>query len=102
MTYLHDILVSWHKTLGSKCGGSNRNAPHRFMCLKAWPQRVALLAGMALLKEVCQLCRRCFEVVYAQAMPTVAHSLLLLPADQDIGTFSNAMFPCHDDHRLNL
>jgi hypothetical protein len=51
-----------------------------------------------------------FEVSYAQAMPNVAHSLLLLPADQDVELWapSAPRLPghCHsshhDDNGLNL
>ena len=38
---------------------------------------------LALLKEVCHYGAG-FEVSYAQARPSAAHSLLLLPADQDV------------------
>lgn len=50
-----------------------------------------------------------FEVIYAQAMNSVAHSLLLLPVDQVVELSSLA--PClpglshafyHDDNGLNL
>ena len=51
-----------------------------------------------------------FEVSYAQAMPSVAHSLLLLPVDQDVEL--SAPFPAlcllgschvfhHDDNGLH-
>ena len=52
-------------------------------------QGMALLGGVALLEWVWPCWRKCvtvevgFEVSYAQAMPSVTHSLLLLPADQD-------------------
>jgi hypothetical protein len=57
------------------------------------------------------LWRQDFEVSDAQAMPSVAHSLLLLPADKDVEL--SAPFPapylpahchvsCHDDDRLSL
>jgi hypothetical protein len=51
-----------------------------------------------------------FEVSYAQAMPSVAHSLLL-PADQDVEISAPSPAPClppcchashHDDNGLNL
>ena len=43
---------------------------------------MALLRGVALLEEVCH-CGTGSEVSYAEAMPSVAHSLLL-PLDQDV------------------
>ena len=43
------------------------------MCLNVWP----------LLEEVCH-CGMGFEVLHAQARPSVTHSLLLLPADPDV------------------
>jgi hypothetical protein len=46
-----------------------------------------------------------FEVPYAQATSSVAHSLLLLPADQDIELLASPAH-CqafhHDENRLNL
>jgi hypothetical protein len=35
-----------------------------------------------------------FEVSYAQAMTTVTHSLLLLPADQDVELSAPSLAPC--------
>jgi hypothetical protein len=52
-----------------------------------------------------------FEVFYAQAMPTVANSPLLLPASQDVELSIPSPAPClpgcyhasrHDDNGLNL
>ena len=34
-----------------------------------------------------------FEVLYAQAMPSVAHSLLLLPVDQDVELSAPSLVP---------
>ena len=51
-----------------------------------------------------------FEVSYAQAMPSMAYSLLLLPADQDVELLAPPA-PClpaychashHHDNELNL
>ena len=35
-----------------------------------------------------------FKVSYAQAMPSVAHSALLLPADQDVELLDPCPAPC--------
>jgi hypothetical protein len=51
-----------------------------------------------------------FEVSYAQAMPSVAPSLLLMPADQVVELSASSLAPClvscvqvahHDDNGLN-
>lgn len=47
----------------STCGGLNRYTP-RFMCLHAWPQRVAPLGGVASLE--CVTVEMDFEVTYVQ------------------------------------
>jgi hypothetical protein len=52
-----------------------------------------------------------FEVIHAQAMHGVVHSLPLLPADQDVELSVPSLAPClpacchashHDDNGLNL
>jgi hypothetical protein len=52
-----------------------------------------------------------FEVFCAQATPSVAHSLLSLPLDQDVVLLASSPAPClaawghaphHDDNGLNL
>ena len=51
-----------------------------------------------------------FEVSYAQAVPSVAHSLSLLPVDQDKELLASLTpclpahhhAACHDGNRLNL
>ena len=49
-----------------------------------------IVVGVALLEWVWLCWRKCitvevaFEVIHAQALPSVAHSLLLLPSDQDV------------------
>ena len=55
---------------------------------------MALLGGMALLEEVCDSMEAGFEVLYAQAIPSLAHSLLLLPADQDVELSAPSPAPC--------
>jgi hypothetical protein len=72
--------------------------------------------GVALLEWVCPCWRKCgtvevgFEVFYAQAMPSVEHSLLLLLVNQDLELLTPSA-PCllarchgsrHDDNGLNL
>jgi hypothetical protein len=67
--------------------------------------------GVVLLEEVCHYGGRGdFEVFYAQAMPSAAHSLLLLPLDQNV-EFSAPLAPClstlchvfcHVSNRTNL
>jgi hypothetical protein len=57
---------------------------HGFMYLNAWTQGMALLKCVTLLEEVCHR-EVGFEVyIYAQALPSVDHSLLLLLVDQDV------------------
>jgi hypothetical protein len=65
-------------------------AHDRLMCLKAWPigsdtiKRYGLVGiGVPLLEEGCH-CVIGFEVSDVQAMPSVAHSLLLLTVDRDV------------------
>ena len=48
------------------------------------PQEVTLSGSVALLEEVWHCGGRLRDLLYAQAMPSVAHSLLLLPVDQDV------------------
>ena len=52
-----------------------------------------------------------FEISYVQATPSVAHSLLLLPSDQDVEVLALSPAPslpacchasCHDDNGLNF
>ena len=95
--------------------GLNGCGFHRLMYLNASSQGTALLEDKALLEEVWSW-RKCvtvglgFEVSYTQATPSVAHSPLLLPLDQDIGLLAPPA-PClpgcchasrHDDNGLNL
>ena len=68
------------------CGSLNRNSPHRLMCLNVWQERIPLL-GVVLLEE-CVTVGVGFEVLYSQAMPSVANNFLL-PADQDVELFSS-------------
>jgi hypothetical protein len=65
---------------------------------------------MALLEKVYHLGAG-FESFSAQAMPSVAHSLILLPADEDVELSVPSPAPClpacchasyHDDNELNL
>jgi hypothetical protein len=63
------------------CGALNRYGPHKWMYWILGPI-VALLGGVALLEEVRHWGG--FEVSYSQAVPSVAHSLLLLPVDWDV------------------
>ena len=79
------------------------------------PQGVALLGVVALVECVVFSVQVCtveegFVVLYAQAMLSVAHSLLL-PADQDVELSAPSPAPClpaychasnHDDNKLNL
>lgn len=66
--------------------------------------------GVALLEEV-SLWGRGFEVSYAQALPSVGSSPLLLPANQGIQLSAPSPVPClsarchvslHDNNELNL
>ena len=51
-----------------------------------------------------------FQVIYAQAMPTAVHSLLLLPVDQDVELSAppapclpaHCHVSCHGDNGLSL
>jgi hypothetical protein len=63
---------------------------------------------VALLEEVLQVD---YEVFYAQDMPSVTHSHLPLPEDQDVDVSASSLAPClpachhasgHDDNGLNL
>lgn len=71
------------------CGGLRMLGPHRLMCLTAWPTMV-LLEGVASLEYLWPCWRKCitvgscFEVIYDLAIINVAHSVLLLPKNQDI------------------
>lgn len=62
-----------------QCGSLNRKSPQRLMCLNAWQERIPLL-GVVLLEE-CVTVGVDFEVLYSQAMPSVANNFLL-PVDQ--------------------
>jgi hypothetical protein len=81
------------KTKNRQCGGLNRNDLHRPMCLSAWPigsgtlRRCSLVGGSRSLGMG-------FEVIYNQAMPRVAHSLLLLPMDQVVELSAPPAAPC--------
>lgn len=60
------------------------------------PEEVTLLGGMALSEELC-LMDAGFEVSHALAMPSVSHSLLPLPGNQDVefsSTVSACTLPC--------
>ena len=86
------------------------------MCLNAWPMGSGTIRRCDL--GVGWLCwRKCiilgvgFEVSYAQAPGRVAHSLLLLPVDQNVELSAPSLVPClpgcchashHDDNGLNL
>jgi hypothetical protein len=69
------------------CSGWNRNGPLDAHVWMPGPRRGALLGGLGLLEEVCH-CKGWLEVSYAQAVPTVTHSLLhsllLLLVDKDV------------------
>ena len=81
------------------------------------PQGVALLGSVALLHG-CGLVGGSvllyvldFEVLYAQAMLSVVHSLVLLPVDQDVELSAPSPAPClpecchiyhHNGNGLNL
>lgn len=70
-------------------GGLNRNGPHRLTCLKCLAHRSGAIGGMASLGVGMTLVKKMYhngasiEVSYAQARPSVALSLLLLPMDKD-------------------
>ena len=61
---------------------------------------MALLGGVALLEELCH-CGVGFEVLYAQTLLNVAHSLLL-PSDQDVELSAPSLVSSRDDIGLNL
>lgn len=82
------------------CKILNRNGLHRCMCLKTWPNGNGIIrrcdrvgVDMALFKEMCH-CRAGFQVSYAQAMPSVIHSVLVLPADRDVESSPHSLAPC--------
>ena len=91
--------------------GLNRHGSHSLMCLNAWPKGSGSIRRcVVLLEEVCQ-CGVGFEVIYTQAMQSVAHNHLLLLADQDVALSTLSLAPClpvsfhascHDDSGLNL
>ena len=64
------------------------------------PQGMAVLEDVALLEYVWPYWRKCstveagFEVSYAQATPSVEHSLLLLLVDQDVDLSDSSPAPC--------
>ena len=70
---------------------------------------MVLLEGMALLEEV-RHCRVDLDVLIAQGMPNMVHSLFLLPADQGVELLAppTPCLPacchafCHDNNELNL
>lgn len=73
-----------------RCGGFNRCGSHRLMCLDSSP----IESGTISRRRKCVNTGEGFEV-YAQAMPNVPHSLLLLSADQEnCHSFSSAMSVC--------
>jgi hypothetical protein len=73
------------------------------------PYGVTLLGGVALLEEVCHRGVG-FEVSNTQAIPSMTHSLLLLPVEQDVELLAPSApyltapchASCHDDNGLNL
>ena len=72
LKYTHETQLQY------TCGGLNRNdsPPPRLMCLNAWPEEVALLGAVVLLKQMFPCWRSYvtmeagFEVLYAQVMPS--------------------------------
>ena len=72
-------------------GGLNRYGLYRLACLNAWPIGSGTIRRCGLIGQVWDCWRKCvtmgagFQVSYAQAMPSVAYSLLL-PVDQSTQT----------------
>ena len=71
---------------------------------------MTVLGNVALLEEMCHVWMG-FEVSFAQTIPSMAHSLSLVPADQDVELSAPSSAPClsaslhvscHYDNRLNL
>jgi hypothetical protein len=74
--------------------------PHRLTCLSAWLigsgtiRRYGLVGvGVALLKEVCHCWEGWGLISYAQSRPSVVHSLLLLPSNQDVERSALSLAP---------
>lgn len=65
---------------------------------------MALLGGVSLLEYVSPSWRKCiimevsFNILYAQAMPSVAQNLLLVPADEDVELSCPFPAPCLPAH----
>ena len=79
-------------------GGLNRYGPHRLMCLNAWPIGSGTNRRCGLVGESVLLCVGAgFEVSYAQAIPSVAHSLPLMSEDQDVELCAPPA-PCPPSH----
>jgi hypothetical protein len=87
------------------CCDLNRYGPHKVMCLTVWPigcgtiRRCGLVGGVSVGAG--------FDVSYAQATPSVAHSLLI-PEELSAQSVCLSCLPgcCHasyhDDNGLNL
>ena len=63
------------------CGDLNRDDPDRLTCLKTQPIKSGTIKRCDLAGESVSLWGWALEDSYAQAMPSVTHSLLLLLAD---------------------
>ena len=81
------------------CGDLNSTGSHRLICLNAWPigsgtiRRCGFIGGVWPSWRLGIMVEGGFEVSYAQAKPSVAHTLLLLPEDQDVEL--SAPFPAY-------
>jgi len=78
------------------CGGLNRNDPRGLVCLNAWPLESGTIRRYGLVGGSVSP-RSGLEVSNAQALPSVAHSLLQLPSDQDV-ELSAPPAPCLPAH----
>lgn len=87
LIFLTYVWPHWQSFIWGMCASLNRNAPPQIHVYGCFAQEwVASLGGVAFWEKVWPCWRQCvtvgigFEVLYAQAMPRIGHSLLL-PAD---------------------
>ena len=80
------------------CGDFNRNGHHRLMCLNAWPKGEALLAGVALLEEVCH-CGVWLSGLLCSSYAQCGTRSLMLPEDPEV-ELSASPAPCLPAHAM--
>ena len=87
-------IVIWLQACGGQgveCGPLNRYGPHRLMGLNVWPIGSGIIRRYDLVEGSMSL-EVGFDIIDAQNTPSMAHSLLMLLADQDVEcSFPNTM-----------